>query len=130
MRKIHNVEDSRMKKSQREKEANARRKVAQHWSRLSQSCKYQIAATKEASKRMTLLLEESLFDGILLNLKERNKIKSYNVQKRVLRRIVEKRQAQSNYRVIKRTCDRFSAHLLCFNYSESMNELNRFQYCA
>ena len=57
-------------------EANARRKVAKSWALLAKGVKYRKAAAKESCDRLTLLLEEELFDGILFNLSGRNGMKS------------------------------------------------------
>lgn len=76
-----------------EAEAASRRQVVQRWQQLAQRFKYQKAASRASCSRTTQMLEEDLFNGILLNLNERNSKKSYCSQKRILRRIVEKRQA-------------------------------------
>lgn len=110
--------------------ANARRRLAKSWMLLARGVKYQKAATKESCKRTTLNLEEELFDGILLNLREKNSEKSYRVQKRILRRIVEKRQAQLTHRLVGRSEDRFSRHILQHCIRKSMDDLNHFQFCA
>ena len=75
-------------------------------------------------------MEEELFDGILLNLRCKNKVKSYNAQKRILRRIVEKRQAQQAYSKVGRRRDRFSSHIYRHCTSKSMSELRDHQLCA
>ena len=61
-------------------EANARRKVAKSWALVAQSVKYRKATVKESCNRLTQILEEELFDGILLNLSGRNGMKSYTCQ--------------------------------------------------
>ena len=66
-------------------EANARRKVAKSWELVARGVKYRKAAAKESCGRLTQILEGELFDGILLNLKGRNGMKSYACQKRILR---------------------------------------------
>ena len=88
----------------RKAEANARRKVAKNWDKIAHGSRYQKAAAKESCRRATKQMEEELFDGILLNLRCKNKVKSYNAQKRILRRIVEKRQAQQAYQQQPRLC--------------------------
>lgn len=118
------------KVTRKQAEANARRKVAKEWAVLAHGVKYQKAATKESCKRTTLLMEEELFDGILLNLREKNSKKSYHAQKRILRRIVEKRQAQQTHRSVGRSKDCFSRHMLRHCISKSMNDLYHFQLCA
>ena len=111
-------------------EANARRKVAKRWALVAQGVKYRKAAVKESCDRLTKILEDELFDGILLNLNERNGKKSYTCQKRILRRIVEKRQAQSTHRIAGRSGNRLSKQLQRYCTSQSLGCLQRYQICA
>lgn len=111
-------------------EANARRKVAKSWALVAQSVKYRKATVKESCNRLTQILEDELFDGILLNLSGRNSMKSYTCQKRILRRIVEKRQAQKAYRRIGRTESRYANYILRECTNKSMNDLQHYQRCA
>ena len=109
-------------------EAEARRKIAQNWERLGRSAKYQKSAAKMSCRNLTQALKEELFDGILLNL--RGDDKSYRCQKRILRRIVEKRQAQSMHRIVGRSGDRYASHLLHHCVGMSMSQLRRHMLCA
>lgn len=111
-------------------EAKARRKANAQWKCLTHHPKYQAAAVRDSSSRTTQLLEEELFDDFFLSLHEHNSVKSYNEQKRILRRIVEKRQAQSTRRRTNRTDDRFVSHLQRHSTSQSMSDLHRYQLCA
>ena len=111
-------------------EANARRKVAKSWALLAKGVKYRKAAAKESCDRLTLLLEEELFDGMFLNLSGRNGMKSYSCQKRILRRIVEKRQAQSAHRLAGRSGNRFTKQLQHYCASQSLDCLKRYLLCA
>ena len=111
-------------------EANARRKVAKSWALLAKCVRYRKAAAKESCDRLTQILEGELFDGILLNLKGRNGMKSYACQKRILRRIVEKRQAQSAHRRAGRSGNRFTKQLQHYYASQSLGFLQRYQLCA
>ena len=111
-------------------EANARRKVAKSWALVTRGVKYRKAAAKESCDRLTLLLEEELFDGILLNLNGRNGMKSYSCQKRILRRIVEKRLAQSAHRLAGRSGNRFTKQLLRYCANQSLDCLKHYQLCA
>ena len=111
-------------------EANARRKVAKSWALLAKCVRYRKAAAKESCDRLTLLLEEELFDGILLNLSGRNGMKSYACQKRILRRIVEKRLSQQVHRKIGRSKNRFSGHMLRNFANKSLSDLRSYQMCA
>lgn len=127
---INSCKRKTKKVSPKQSSANARRRLEKSWTLLAHGVKYQKAATKESCKRTTINLEEELFDGILLNLREKNSEKSYRVQKRILRRIVEKRQAQLTHRLVGRSEDRFSRHILQHCIRKSMDDLNNFQFCA
>lgn len=111
-------------------EANARRKVNKNWAEVEHKRRYKRAATFQACVNTTSLIEAECFDGILLQLNERNESKSYNSQKRILRRIVEKRQAQSVHRAIGRSRDRFVNHMTNCNISKSVRDLHRMSFCA
>ena len=111
-------------------EANARRKVAKSWALVAQGVKYQKAAVKESCDRLTQILEEELFDGIFLNLSGRNGMKSYTCQKRILRRIVEKRQAQSAHRRVGRMGSRYTNHIFRECANKSMEDLRHYQMCG
>ena len=111
-------------------EASARRKVAKRWELVAKGVKYRKAAAKESCGRLTQILEGELFDGILLNLKGRNGMKSYACQKRILRRIVEKRQAQSAHRRAGRSDNRFTKQLQHYCASQSLGCLQHYQLCA
>lgn len=110
-------------------EADARRKVAECWALAAQCVKYQKAAVRESCNRLTYVLEEEVFDGILLNLCGRNSKKSYTCQKRILRRIVEKRQAQSVHRLVGRSGNMFTKQLQRYCSSKSLGCLKRYQLC-
>ena len=111
-------------------EANARRKASKSWALVAQSVKYRKAAVKESCDRLTQILEEELFDGILLNLSGCNGLKSYSSQKRILRRIVEKRQAQSAHRRVGRADSRYTKHIFRECAKKSLRDLRHFQMCA
>ena len=131
---VMNKENKKMKPSAKQKrtqaEANARRKIANRWNVLARGVKYQKAAAKESCDCLTQMLKTELFDGILLNLSERNGVKSYSCQKRILRRIVEKRQAQSVHRQVGRSDDRFAKQIQRQCVSKSWSHLQSYQQCA
>ena len=107
--------------------ANARCKTAKAWDKIAHGVRYREVAAKEFGRRTTLQIKEELFDGILLNLRnEKESAMSYSKQKRVLRRIIEKRQAQQTHRKVGRSGDRFSCHIqrLC------ICEIRNYQTCA
>lgn len=111
-------------------EANVWRKVAKRWTTLARGAKYQKAAAKESCDYLTQVMKDELFDGILLNLNERNTLKSYSCQKRILRRIIEKRQAQSVHHHVGRSGDRFAKQIQRHCASQSWSNLQRYQLCA
>ena len=131
---VTNRENKKMKPSAKQKrtqaEDNARRKIAKRWNVLARGVKYQKAVAKSSCDYLTKILKTELFDGILLNLSERNGMKSYSCQKRILRRIVEKRQAQSVYRQVGRSGDRFSKQIQRQCVSQSWSHLQSYQLCA
>lgn len=111
------------------KEAKVRRELAFKWSKISHKVGYQKAAMKECCKRLTLHIEDELFDGIFLNLQGKSSSRSYSKQKRIVRRIVEKRQAQLVHSKVGRTCGGFARHMCQRCASWSMEELAACQVC-
>lgn len=111
-------------KKARAKEAKIRRKVAKRWDKIAKSVSYQKASTREWCKCETSKLKDELFDGILINLREKNSKKSYNRQKRLLRRIVEKRQAQKVHHIVGKTRNRFLNYMCRHCLSMSMKQMS------
>lgn len=114
----------------RQAEANARRKVNDSWEEISQSKRYKDAKMKDSCQRITQTIKEEMFDGTLLNLEERSRNKSYSTQKRILRRIVDKRQAQSVFHTTGRTENMFRKFQSKRSMSLIMNEIHKHQFCA
>lgn len=125
---MNNTKKANQKRIQAE--ANVRRKVAKSWALVAQGIKYRKAAVKESCDRLTQIMEEELFDGILLNLSGRNGMKSYSCQKRILRRIVEKRQAQSAHHRVGRTGSRYTNYILRECVNKSMEDFRHYQMCG
>lgn len=109
------------------KEANVRREVAKRWDVLSKGTQYVKAATKRYCRQATLKMKDELFSSVLLSLNERNSKKSHNIQQRLLRRIVEKRQAQMAYRRTGHTEDLFANHISKMCFSKSINYFKAYQ---
>lgn len=97
--------------SRRRAEANARRKVAKAWAKTGSGITYKCAATREAYLHVEEQVYNEAFDGFLLSLSASNSHKSMSAQKRILRRIIEKRQAQAVHRYIGHSEDRLSEYL-------------------
>lgn len=74
-------------------EANARRKVNKSWEKVEHTSRYRSASAKEVCDAITKMIEIELLDGIQLNLSVKSQVKPTSVQNRMLRCIVEKRQA-------------------------------------
>lgn len=109
------------------KEAAARRKIAKNWTKIEKGVKYQKATTQVCCRRVTLHLKEELFDGMRMKLREKYCEKSSSVQKRILRRIVEKRQAQQTHHNIERTGNLFPNYISRHCTSKSMKTLRLYQ---
>lgn len=111
-------------------EASARRKVAEEWHRVEGGQAYQKAAVREACCNTTINLISELYNGIILELNKRNNHKSYGIRKRLMRRIVEKRQVQSIHQRVKRTNDGLARHLHRSSFHNSMRQLQCRLCCA
>lgn len=128
--KAHKSVRQKLAQQRRAAEANARRKVAKRWAELANGSRYKRVAAMASCARLTRQMEVELFDGIFLNLRGDKKERSYSSQKRVLRRIVEKRQAQAIRRKMGRTSNRLVSHLLLYCKGKSMDALMRYQFCG
>lgn len=114
----------------KEKEAKARRKVNEDWQRMELTGKYREAAAKSIGMNTTDRIAAKVLDGILLNLSERNSDKSPSEQKRLLRRIVEKRQAQAIHNKTRNNRDRRFAMTVITNSSKCMKRLHYLRYAC
>lgn len=114
-------------------EATAKAKSAKEkkaWDKVSRSKRYQKAVARDLCQDVTAGVIEECLDGVCLNLSEENSLRSDAAQKRILRRIVEKRQAQATHRRVGRTANLFSAHLEKTCCSDCMIEINCHRFCA
>ena len=69
--------------------------MAKAWEKKSETLRYRTAAAKERCVQAMAMLKDELFDGFQPRLKGQNCNKSHSAQKRLVRRIVEKRMAQA-----------------------------------
>ena len=111
-------------------EANARRKVNKSWEKVEHTPRYRSASTKEVCDTITKKIEIEVFDGILLNLSIKSQAKSPSVQNRILRRIVEKRQAQANHKKFGRTDDLTSIHISITGTNRCMEAIRKKRFAA
>lgn len=125
-----NITRQRKAAKRQRAEASARRKVNKRWALVGRMESYRSAAVKAVCRRTTRLLEEELYDGILLNLRSGDERQSANVKRRLVRRIVEKRQAQAAHRLTGRSADRWAARQWQRSTSWSLAALHRHQTCA
>ena len=105
------------------------RNIAKKWAIVGNSMRYKCAAVREASRNSFDDIKEEAFNGILIALSPHNSGKSLNVQKRILRRIVEKRQAQIVHRYMRHTDDLTASHLASVYISKCMEMLHQYQNC-
>lgn len=100
------------------------------WERISRGKRYRRFAAKEAWNAVTQKIKEDVFDGILLNLSERNSGKTTRKQERILRRIVEKRQAQATFKQVGRSENLLTASLANCGSARCMKSLHKYRWCA
>lgn len=112
----------------RNKEAKARRKVNEDWKRIESSGRYRKAAARGAGWNTTDRIADEVLDGIFLSLNSRNGEKSASEQKRLLRRIVEKRQAQAVHVKLRKKRDRKTAVAVIINTSKCMERLHHLRF--
>ena len=92
--------------------------------------RYRSASAKEVCDTITKKIEIEVLDGILLNLSIKSQAKPASVQNRILRRIVEKRQAQANHNKYGRTEDLTSVHVSITNISRCMEAIRKKRFAA
>lgn len=111
-------------------EANAHRKVNKSWEKVEHTSRYRSASAREVCDTITKKIEIEVLDGILLNLSIKSQTKPSSVQNRILRRIVEKRQAQANHKKHGRTDDLTSIHISIPSTSRCMEAIRKKRFAA
>lgn len=114
----------------RAKEVKARRKLNEDWQRIESTGKYRKAVARGAGWNTTDRIADEVLDGILLRLNARNNEKSTSEQKRILRRIVEKRQAQAIHAKTRISRDRKTAIAIKSNTSKCMERLHHLRFAC
>lgn len=117
-------------KRMKKKEAKSRRKANEDWQRLEATNKYRRAIIINTCRNTTDRIADEVLDGILLSLNERNSKRSASEQKRLLRRIVEKRQAQALHTKVRKNRDRKSSVAVIDNSSRCMQRLHYLQFAC
>lgn len=111
-------------------ETNAHRKVNKSWEKVEHTSRYRSASAREVCDTITKKIEIEVLDGILLNLSIKSQTKPSSVQNRILRRIVEKRQAQANHKKHGRTDDLTSIHISITSTSRCMEAIHKKRFAA
>lgn len=111
-------------------EANAHRKVNKSWEKVEHTSRYRSASAREVCDTITKKIEIEVLDEILLNLSIKSQTKPSSVQNRILRRIVEKRQAQANHKKHGRTDDLTSIHISITSTSRCMEAIRKKRFAA
>ena len=111
-------------------EANARRKVNKSWEKVEHTPRYRSASAKEMCDTITKKIEIEVLDGVLLNLSIKSQTKSPSIQNRILRRIVEKRQAQANHKKFGRSEDLTSIHISITGTSHCMEAIRKKRFAS
>ena len=119
-----NVKEQRINKA---KGLKIRKKLNRNWQSVEKTSRYRKAVVRAASKAITSWAEDELMDGIFLTLKKRNQDKSWNIKHRLVRRILEKRQAQVAHRVYGHTEDRFMYRTVSLGTSQSYKAIRDYQ---
>ncbi|MCQ7926303.1 hypothetical protein NP234_24260 [Salmonella enterica] len=88
------------------------------------------AAIKEAAWATSDRIADEVLDGIFLNLNGRNADKSAAEQRKLLRRIVEKRQAQTIHAKMGRGEGREAASIVSYNASHCLERLHRLRHAC
>lgn len=127
---MNNKATAKQTKKQRKAEADAHRRTNKRWERAETSDRYRKAATEELCNVTTNKIDIEVLDGILLNLNIRSKMQPSKVQDRILRRIVEKRQAQANHKKHGRSEDLTSMHITLACTSKCMKDIRQKRYAA
>lgn len=117
------MKDSSKKSEQQNSRIN--KHTIMSWKDIEKTGKYRNAVRKETYFSASDRIESEVMDGIFLSLNERNHDKPMNVKLRLLRRIVEKRQAQANHEKSGRSNDRQTNIVNIINTSKSLEKLDR-----
>lgn len=115
---------------QRAIKARARKKMNEMWKNIASCKRYRTAASIEASRIVTDKIMQEVQKGVLLNLNERHQSKSTTAQLRILRRIVEKRQAQATHDKCGRSDNLSTSRLISRNTHASMVALRKKRQAA
>ena len=110
------------------KKEKIRKRLLKSWTKIACGIGYKYAATEETYKNSMQEIEDEMSDGgKLLPLSSRYRNKSINVQKRVLRRIIEKKQSQMAHRFFGHTDNLLTKRIANVFSKRCMKEVSRHQ---
>lgn len=112
------------------KESKSRKRLYENWQRIETTDKCQRAVAISCGKQMTEKIVEEVIDGIFLNLNRRSHAKSGSEQKRILKRIVEKRQAQAIHLGTRKSRTRETSRTVMSNTSRCMVRLKELRFAC
>ena len=127
---MNNKATVKQTKKPRKAEVDARRRTNKRWERVETSDRYRKAAAEELCNVTTNKIEIEVLNGILLNLNNRSQVKPSRVQDRILRRIVEKRQAQASHKKHGRSEDLTTVHITLTCTSKCMEDIRKKRHAA
>lgn len=100
------------------------------WELVARGNKYAQASAKEACWQMVTELTEDLMDGCTIALKTRNSVKPNSTQRRIMRRIAEKKLAQKAQRLNNGYNSRWLNHCVDASTGDCMLAVRLKQICA
>ena len=108
----------------------ARKALYQNWQRMENTPKYLSARNNAICHATTQKIEAETMDGILLKLDDRYDNKSLSAKMRVVRRIVEKRQAQAVRSKCDRGDNRYVSSVIIANTGRCMNHIRKLRHAC
>lgn len=127
--KNNNINTAKNSKNS-EKTSKINRKLNENWQYLQNTKKYRKARSKEAWSNTCQRIAEEMLDGIFINLNGRHSEDSPSIQKKLMRRVIEKRQAQATFRKTGRTRNLQFASEIEINTRKCIEWINRIRYAG
>lgn len=100
------------------------------WAFVAQGSRYVRALAKQDCCQTSKELTDELFDGGEICLSQRHSMKSSKAQRRIVRRIAEKKLAQKAWRHTAQTLGRYVSHVVEHSIGECMADVRQQQLCA
>ena len=130
--KSHKSQKESSLQNGKKRASKLRKKLHEHWQRVERTSKYSKARSRVARTHITRRIEDETMDGVLIKLHDRNDDKSFGTKLRLLRRIVEKRQAQAVHHIgnSTKTNSRYIATTINANTSKCMAYLGKHHFAS